>query len=100
MGVLLQAFFKQRPNRAVPAPSDGDPTVPWWWDHVATQANALRLAGFSAVWLPPMLKTSAGAKPAGCGSSRPDRRGTVADFDCRAKSLEGDDREEVAGRVG
>jgi hypothetical protein len=60
MGVLLQGFFKMRPGTAVPSPADGDKRIPWWWDHLATQASALRQAGFTAVWLPPTLKTSAG----------------------------------------
>jgi hypothetical protein len=63
MGVLLQGFYKLRPNRAVPAPVDGDPKTPWWWDHLAAQANDFRRAGFTAIWLPPVLKTSAGAHP-------------------------------------
>src|SRR2546430_14703996 len=67
MGVLLQAFFKQPPNRAVPSPADGDPSIPSWWDHLADQANSLRKAGFTALWLPPPLKTSAGAKPGADG---------------------------------
>jgi alpha-amylase len=60
MGVLLQEFFKMPPNLAVPSPADGDPSVASWWDHVASQANELRQAGFTAVWLPPVLKTSDG----------------------------------------
>jgi hypothetical protein len=39
MGVLLQGFYKLRPNRAIPSPADGDPETPWWWDHMAAQAN-------------------------------------------------------------
>jgi len=67
MGVLLQGFFKLAPNRAVPSPADGDKTIPWWWDHLAAQANAFRQAGFTAVWLPPVLKTSAGVTKAADG---------------------------------
>jgi len=40
MGVLLQGFYKLRPNRAVPSPADGDPATPWWWDHLAAHASA------------------------------------------------------------
>ena len=61
MGVLLQGFFKLPPNKALPSPTDGIPGVPWWWDHIAAQAQAFSLAGFSAIWLPPVLKTSSGA---------------------------------------
>ena len=61
MGVLLQAFYfrNQNPN-GVPSPLDGNRSVPFWWDHIAAQANALRRAGFTAVWLPPPLKGASG----------------------------------------
>jgi hypothetical protein len=61
VGVLLQGFFKMRPNRAVPSPADGDSTVPWWWDQLAAQANDFCDAGFTALWLPPVLKSASGA---------------------------------------
>src|SRR5580698_597237 len=67
MGVLLQGFYKKRPNNAVPSPADGDPAVPAWWDHLASQANSLRTAGFTAVWLPPVLKTASGENPGADG---------------------------------
>ena len=60
MGVLLQGFYKLRPNRAVPSPADGEAGTRWWWDHLAAQAHEFRKAGFTAIWLPPVLKTSAG----------------------------------------
>jgi alpha-amylase len=52
---------------SVPSPADGDKSVPWWWDHLAAQANAFRLAGFTAVLLPPVLKTASGAQPGADG---------------------------------
>ena len=61
MGVLLQGFYKLRRNRAVPSPADGEAGTRWWWDHLAAQAHEFRKAGFTAIWLPPVLKTSAGA---------------------------------------
>jgi alpha-amylase len=61
MGVLLQGFFKHLPNNAVPSPADGDPSVDWWWDHLARQANAFKRSGFTAIWLPPVLKAYLGA---------------------------------------
>jgi hypothetical protein len=67
MGVLLQGFYKTRPNAAVPSPADGDVSVPWWWDHLAAQANDFRQAGFTAVWLPPVLKTASGESPGADG---------------------------------
>jgi alpha-amylase len=86
MGVLLQGFFKRRPNRAVPAPTDGDSIVGWWWDHIALQANALRQVGFTAIWLPPALKSSAGANAGAdgyepfddCDIGLKDQKGSVA----------------------
>jgi alpha-amylase len=79
MGVLLQGFFKLPPNRAVPSPADSDQTNPWWWDHLATQADALRRAGFTAVWIPPIVKTSAGV------SGGADGYGPFDDYDIGSK---------------
>ena len=59
MGVMLQAFYR-RGTRGVPSPLDGDADAPFWWDHLAAQAHALRQAGFTALWLPPPLKGAAG----------------------------------------
>jgi alpha-amylase len=83
MGVLLQGFYKLRPNRAVPSPADGEPATPWWWDHLAAQANDFRKAGFTAIWLPPVLKTSAGAH------SGSDGYGPFDDYDIGSKDQEG-----------
>jgi len=83
MGVLLQGFFKMPPNRAVPSPADNDGTIDWWWDHLAKQANELRQAGFTAIWLPPVLKTSDGDNP---GS---DGYGPFDDYDIGSKNQKG-----------
>ena len=66
MGVLLQGFFFA-PGKisGVPSPLDGDHTVPFWWDHLAAQANMLRRAGFSAIWLPPPQKGASGSLSSG-----------------------------------
>jgi alpha-amylase len=64
MGVLLQAFY-QRGDRGVPCPLDGEPDAPFWWDHLAAQANALGRAGFTAIWLPPVLKCNSGVASTG-----------------------------------
>jgi len=81
MGVLLQAAYRQAANVSVPAPVDKQtPDAPWWYDHIAAQANALGLAGFSAVLLPPVLKTSAGAAPGADGY------GPFDDYDLGAKN--------------
>jgi galactose oxidase len=83
MGVLLQGFYKLPPNRAVPSPADGEAGTPWWWDHLAAQANDLGNAGFTAIWLPPVLKTSAGVHP---GS---DGYGPFDDYDIGSKDQMG-----------
>jgi alpha-amylase len=54
-GVLLQGYFVN-----VPSPTCGDPNADFWWDHIAKQAKALREAGFTAVWLPPVWKGGIG----------------------------------------
>ena len=54
-------------SRALPSPADGNLAIPWWWDHLAAQARALSLAGFTAVWLPPVLKTASGSGPGADG---------------------------------
>jgi len=59
-GVLLQGYFVN-----VPAPTPGNPNVDFWWDHIAKQAKALREAGFTAVWLPPVCKAANGASSVG-----------------------------------
>jgi hypothetical protein len=80
MGVLLQGFFKLPPNNALPSPADGNKQVAWWWDHLAAQAHALSLAGFSAVWLPPVLKTASGADQGADGY------GAFDDYDIGSRS--------------
>jgi galactose oxidase len=83
MGVLLQGFYKKKPNDAVPSPADGDPSVPFWWDRLAAQANDLRKAGFTAVWLPPVLKAGAGASPGADGY------GVFDDYDIGSRHQKG-----------
>jgi alpha-amylase len=66
MGVLLQAFFFAPGHVAgVPSPVDGNPAIPFWWDHLAMQAKALATSGFTAVWLPPPLKGASGSFSSG-----------------------------------
>ena len=90
MGVLLQGFYKLPPNDAVPSPADGKPGVAWWWDHLASQAQTLSLAGFTAVWLPPVLKTASGA------TARADGYGPFDDYDIGSKKQ----KQTVATRFG
>ena len=63
-GVLLQGYYQQG-NAGVPSPADGahpggNSPTDFWWDHLAKQAKALREAGFTAVWLPPVWKGASG----------------------------------------
>ena len=80
VGVLLQAAYRRTRGVSVPSPADGDTAVPWWWDHLAAQANALRLAGFTAVLLPPVLKTASGAQRGA------DAYGPFDDYDIGSKN--------------
>jgi hypothetical protein len=83
MGVLLQGFFKLPPNHALPSPADGKQEDRWWWDHLAAQARPLSLAGFTAVWLPPVLKTASGANQGADGY------GPFDDYDIGSRSQKG-----------
>src|SRR5580704_16955180 len=83
MGVLLQGFYKKKPNNAVPSPADGDAATPWWWDHLAAQANEFRQVGFTEVWLPPVLKTASGASPGADGY------GAFDDYDIGSRHQKG-----------
>jgi alpha-amylase len=80
MGVLLQAFYKTRPNNAVPAPVDGSHVSSFWWDHLAQQCGDLARAGFTALWLPPPHKADGGAGP------RVDGYGMFDDYDLGSKN--------------
>ena len=59
-GVMMQGFYYN-----VPSPGAGNAGTPWWWDHIAAQANALKQSGFSAIWLPPCRKGAAGGYSVG-----------------------------------
>lgn len=80
MGVILQAVFKFPNGHSVPSPFDGNRRIPWWWDHLASQANAFRSVGFTAILLPPVLKTNAGAFPGADGY------GPFDDYDIGSKN--------------
>lgn len=54
-GVMLQDFYHD-----VPSPAAGSSTSAWWWSKLASQANGLKLSGFTAVWIPGPLKGAAG----------------------------------------
>ncbi|MCA1594835.1 MAG: hypothetical protein LC772_00185 [Chloroflexi bacterium] len=59
-GVLLQGFYWD-----VPSPAAGNAAAPWWWDHLAAQSAMLRDAGFTAIWIPPVLKGNSGGYSVG-----------------------------------
>jgi alpha-amylase len=80
VGVILQAVYKFPNGYTVPSPHDGNRRIPWWWDHLAAQAASLRQAGFTAILLPPALKTNAGAFPSADGY------GVFDDYDLGAKA--------------
>ncbi len=62
----MQGFYFA-PGRiaGVPSPLDGDSSIPFWWDHLAAQANMLGRAGFTAIWLPPPQKGASGSFSSG-----------------------------------
>ena len=90
MGVLLQAFYKRKPDLAVPSPVDGDGTKLFWWDVLAAQANEFRKSGFTALWLPPALKSRAGSDPIADGY------GVFDDYDIGSRDQKGS----IATRYG
>ena len=49
--VLLQGFYWD-----VPSPQAGQANAPWWWDHLASQAQELHQSGFTSIWIPPVVK--------------------------------------------
>jgi alpha-amylase len=93
--VLLQAAYRRAANVSVPAPVDpGFEHTRWWYDEIAFVADALARAGFSAVLLPPVLKTSAGSSPGADGygpyddydiGSKPQCGSTATRFGTRAQ---------------
>lgn len=59
-GVMMQGSYKD-----VPSPAAGNPNATWWWDYLALQANGMRQAGFTAVWIPPCVKGASGGYSSG-----------------------------------
>jgi alpha-amylase len=83
--VLLQAFYKRGMYVALPCPADpkDGPATDWWWDHLAKQAQALSHAGFTSVWLPPVMKAEQGIGEAALGYS------VFDDYDIGGKNQKG-----------
>lgn len=64
MGVMLETAYHvgvQGDYTSVPSPYDGDSTVPWFWDFLASEAASLAGAGITDVLLPPVTKAQGGA---------------------------------------
>jgi hypothetical protein len=65
MGVLLQGFYKKKPNNAVPSPADGNPLqrgggIIWPGRQRVSQSRFYR-------GMAPVLKTGSGASPGADG---------------------------------
>ena len=65
MGVAYHAHarFLDRQGNKITVPAPVDPQTPaalWWYDWIATNAAALRRAGFTAILYPPVCKTQSG----------------------------------------
>lgn len=51
--VLMQGFYWNAPS----TPAGG---TEYWWDHLARNANAIRLSGMTGIWIPPVWKGDSG----------------------------------------
>lgn len=58
--VIMQGFYWNVPSIAA-----GNAGADWWWDHVARQANTIKLAGMGTIWLPPAIKGNSGGYSVG-----------------------------------
>lgn len=58
--VIMQGFYWN-----VPSPAAGNSGADWWWDHLAKQANTMKLDGFGTLWIPPALKGNSGGYSVG-----------------------------------
>lgn len=75
---MLQGFYWD-----VPSPAAGQKDAPWWWNRLAAEAAELGRAGFTSIWIPPVLKGASGGFSVGydpfddydLGSK--DQRGTI-----------------------
>ena len=45
MGVILQAVYRFPNGNTVPSPADGNRRIPWWWDHLASNAGLFPRGG-------------------------------------------------------
>jgi alpha-amylase len=72
-----------RVRYSVPSPRDGVANVPWWWDHIASQAQEWAEVGFTEVLGPPLIKTASGDFPDADGY------GPYDDYDIGSKITSG-----------
>lgn len=76
----MWANYRRGFNLAVPSPADGDPSIPWFYDKIASLAREWAEMGITDVLGPPPLKTNAGAFPGADGY------GPFDDFDAGQKN--------------
>lgn len=77
--IMMWANYRRRYNVSVPAPADGDDTVPWWYDKIASLAHEWAAWGITDVLFPQPLKTNAGHFPGADGY------GVYDDYDIGSK---------------
>lgn len=65
--VMLWANYRRGPNISVPSPHDGDLTIPWFYDRIASWAQHWAEIGITDVLFPGVLKTNAGDYPGADG---------------------------------
>lgn len=65
--VIMWANYRRGVGLSVPSPRDGDPSVLWWYDQIASLASQWALIGITDVLFPSPLKTNAGAFPGADG---------------------------------
>ena len=78
--LMMWANYRRGPSLSVPAPSDGDATVPWWYDKIASMASSLAHHGITDILFPQPVKTNAGAFPGADGY------GPYDDYDIGSKN--------------
>jgi alpha-amylase len=65
--IMMWANYRRGPSISVPSPYDGDHSIPWWYDKIATLAQGWAKNGITDVLFPNPLKTNAGAYPGADG---------------------------------
>lgn len=65
--IMMWANYRRGFNLSVPSPADGDATIPWFYDKIASLAHEWAGMGVTDVLGPPPLKSNAGAFPGADG---------------------------------